>query len=401
MNQLRRSGPTGALVFLSVVVLVLGAASAARAELRMSEAVVVDADELIDENLTLQAANIAMHGHVTGDLVAIGGTIVIDGVVEGDVLALGGQVTLTGEVGGDVRVLAGSTIVDGPVAGDVLAGGGMVVMGSTVDGDALLGAATLQVGGAIGRDVVGYGSDVQLDAAVSGDVDMEGEHLALGGRLRVDGDLDWTGAPGVTRAPGAVVGGVYAVHPVVPTPRWVGPLFAGLQLFVGMLVLGLLWLALFSGFVHRAMQTVRDRPLLCLGLGTLVVVGAPLLAVATMLFGFFFGGLMLAGVLLALFGIALSLTMPLVALVLGKRFSGRDADVLGLWLPYALVLALLAALVQVPVLGALVAVVVVVTGLGGLVLTLVPTFRGTTSPQLEPVGRPAPATTAPVAEAAQ
>jgi cytoskeletal protein CcmA (bactofilin family) len=375
-------------IALAILGVIAGVHRPALAEVRTGEAVVVGADEIVGENLSASAANVAVHGHVQGDLVVGGGTIVVDGVVDGDVLAVGGQVTITGDVGGDVRTLAGSVIVDGPVGGDVLASGGMVTLGSTIDGDAVVGAATVKVGGAIGHDLLVAGSDTQLEGAVGGDVDARGEHLVLGDRVRVDGDLDWTGPPGVTRAPGAVVAGVYAVHPVSAPPVWLGPLFTGLQLFVGMLVVGLLWLAVFAGFATRAMQTLRERPLASLAVGVVVVVAAPILAFAVGVFGLFFGGPWLAGIFLAIFGIALSLTMPLVALALGRRLTGRDADVVGLWLPYALVLALLAAIVQVPVLGGLVAVVVVVTGLGALALTLVPTLRFTSRPGLDTVPLP-------------
>ena len=384
----RRSIP-----LLSLAVPLLAAAVLARpaaAEVRTGEAVVVAEDEVIDENLTIAAANVSVHGHVTGDLVVTGGTIVVDGTIDGDVLAFGGQVTITGETGGDVRAMAGSTIVDGPVGGDVAAAGGMVTLASTVDGDALIGAATVKVGGAIARDLTVDGTDTTIDGGVGGDVDAQGDHLVLGDGARVDGDLDWTGAPGVTRGAGAIVTGVYAIHPVTPPPVWLGPAFAGLQLFVGMLVVGLLWLSVFAGFAQRAMQTLRDRPLTCAASGLVVLVGGPILGLAVGVFGLLFGGPWLAGILFAGFAIALSLTLPLVALALSKRLTGRDADVVGLWLPYALVLALIAALFQIPVLGALVAVVVVATGLGAIGLTLVPTLRFTSHPSLDTAPLPPP-----------
>ncbi len=381
------------LAFSSVALLVVvaaGLSSPARAEVRTGEAVVVGRDELVDENLNVSAANVSVHGHVTGDLVVTGGTIVIDGRVDGDVLAAGGQVTVTGDIGGDVRLLAGSVIVDGPVGGDVTAAGGMVTLGSLVDGDALVGAATVRIGGSIARDLLVAGTDLALDGGVGGDVDAQGEHLVLGDRARVDGDLDWTGSPGVTRAPGAVVAGVYAIHPVTPPPMWLAPAFAGLQLFVGMLIVGLLWLSVFAGFAQRAMQTLHDRPLASAAVGVLVLVGAPFVVLACGVFGLLLGGPWLAAILFACFAIAASLALPLVALALGKRLTGRDADVVGLWLPYALVLALLAALMQVPVLGAVLAFVVFAGGLGAIGLTLVPTLRFTSHPSLDTAPLPPP-----------
>jgi cytoskeletal protein CcmA (bactofilin family) len=386
----RRSIPLLSVAVPLLAAVVGGLARPAAAEVRTGEAVVVGKDETIAENLTITAANVSVHGHVEGDLVVAGGTIVVDGTVEGDVLATGGQVTINGDVGGDVRALAGSIIVDGPVAGDVTAAGGMITLGSTVDGDAFVGGGTVKIGGSIGRDLRVAGTDTTLDGGVGGDVVAQGEHLVLGEHTRVDGDLDWTGMPGVTRENGAVVGGVYAVHPVTPPPVWLGAAFAGLQLFVGMLVVGLLWLSIFSGFAQRAMQTLRDRPLTCTALGVVALVAAPITGFATGLFGLFVGGPWLAGILFACFGIALSLTVPLVALALGKRLTGRDADVVGLWLPYTLVLALLAALFQIPVLGAAVALIVVTTGLGGIVLTLVPTLRFASHPSLDTAPLPAP-----------
>jgi cytoskeletal protein CcmA (bactofilin family) len=372
-----------------------GVAHAHAGRLRSGDIVVIDPDDVILGNLYASGANVTMHGHVTGDLVVAGGTVVVDGEVDGDVLGFGGQVILHGPVGGDVRVAGGSVALDAPVRGDVVVGAGMVTLGGDVDGDALLLAGTAQVDGSVDGAVFVTASDTAVNGTVGGDVVAEGETLKVGPRARLEGDLEWTGAPHIERDDGASIAGRVTVHPTTTTTttapaRWLSRVFGGLQLFVGLYALGLFWWSLFTGFALRAAETLRARPGASFGAGIAAFVGVPLTALALGVVGLIVGGAWLAPITLALFALATALAFPLVAGALGQRL--RRARDTGLGWPLALVLFVTVVLVQLPVVGALVGLVVVCFGLGALALTLGPTLRFARAPS--PDTAPLPATSA-------
>jgi hypothetical protein len=363
---------------LSLVVpcaLLFGAASAARAEVRSGDTVVVGAEERVAGNLYISAATVLMHGTVDGDLVVAGGTIVVDGHVIGDVLVAGGDVEIRGAVDGDLRAAAGSLLVEpsigqSGVRGDVTVAGGDVTLTSAVGGNAFVAGATVTVGD-VGGDVLVAADEVVLLGKVAGDVDIGGNRARLEPLSAVAGRLVFTG-DALVRAPGAVVVGTVVEH---PGPSTAGVMFVmWLQGLVGICVFGALWFTLFRDFATRATSTLTHQPARSLWVGLLVLLVSPLVLGIAFAVGLVVGGWWIAGIGAVVYATALATTFPLVAAAVAQRvMSSRDHanGALPTWAMLG-VLVVLSIAAAVPVVGGLLGCAIAVFGLGAVVLTARP-----------------------------
>lgn len=378
----------------------LGVAAPLRAEVRAGDSVLVKLGEVIEGNLYATGATITVHGVVKGDLVAAGGTIYVDGPVGGDVLAVGGQLTLAGLVDGDVRGMAGQVSLLAPIGGDAALGGGNVHVGADVAGDALVASGSASIGGAVGRGLYVASGDTRVASRVGGDLIAQGGRLTLEDGAQVNGDVRYAGPEDVVRESGSLVAGAIIQRPLPGAgPRWLMTLLGWVQLLVGMFVLGLLWLTLFRGFAQRSMHALRTRPALSFGVGTAVLLGTPPAIGLVLVLGSVLGGAWLGLFGLAIYGMAIALTFPFIAATLGLAVTRRAPIGIGnLWWPLLGALVPLTILMQVPVLGPLVALACATFGLGAIAVTLLPTLRFTRSPTVETA--PLPSTPAAPARSA-
>ena len=120
-NLLKLLGGLFLLVFL-----LMGLATPAQAfETRSGDTVIVEADEVIDDDLYVTANTFTLKGTVKGDLVVVGNSIKIasTGVIEQDLMAAGQSVVIEGQVGDDARISGAGLVVadDGEVADDLVA----------------------------------------------------------------------------------------------------------------------------------------------------------------------------------------------------------------------------------------------------------------------------------------
>ncbi|NOH03260.1 MAG: hypothetical protein HND47_15515 [Chloroflexi bacterium] len=92
-------------VFSIFALLALTIATPALAfEGREGDVVVIEADEVIDDDLYVSANEFTLEGTVKGDLFVAGNVITINGTVEGDLFAGGNSVIINGTVMDDVRI---------------------------------------------------------------------------------------------------------------------------------------------------------------------------------------------------------------------------------------------------------------------------------------------------------
>ncbi len=68
---------------------VVFAFTAAHAEARHGDVVVVEVAEVIEHNLYVSGGNVTIHGRVKGDVIVTGNSVMLDGTVDGDVLVHG------------------------------------------------------------------------------------------------------------------------------------------------------------------------------------------------------------------------------------------------------------------------------------------------------------------------
>ncbi|ELY55034.1 hypothetical protein C493_11822 [Natronolimnohabitans innermongolicus JCM 12255] len=292
-------------------------------------------------------------GETVDELEAFAGTVVVEGTVTGDLSAVAGDVRIEGEVGGDAEIAAGSVTIEGTVEGDLEAAGGSVTIadGGDVGGDLLVGAASVAIDGTVAGDA-GIGAEtIQLgdDAEIAGDLrydgTLEGNTDAVAGEITEDSSIGVDIAPTVP----SVASALFALYTLV------------LNLLLGA---ALLWLfPRFSGRVASRVATDPVRTGLA-GLGLLV--GVPILLVATaitvigipfaVIGGFAFAFVVWVGIVYGRFAVA----AWLLSLV----------DVTNRWLALVVGMIAGAALTQIPYLGGLLNFVVFLLGLGALGIAL-------------------------------
>jgi cytoskeletal protein CcmA (bactofilin family) len=285
--------------------------------------------------------------------------------VNGDVIAAGGTITISGPVRGSVRSAGGNLTINGSVGEDVVAAGGMVDIApnASVGRDILLGVSSATIASPVGRNMHANVGTLQLT-----------ERAMIGGNLR------YTSNQEAAIASGAIVRG--QIERSTPTANrslsplgWVGFIaLRWLRSLVGLFILGLLLVLLFPDFSRSAVRTISNAPWRSLGLGVLLLIGIPIIALILLIVGLFVGGWWLVLIALMLFGVVLVLGYIVAGLRLGRwvlTWIGQRQAHLALALLVGL--ALLTLLSLVPFVGFVIALLAVLFGMGALVWALVRT----------------------------
>ena len=171
--------------------------SAYAAEFREGGTVIINADEVIDDDLFIGAEKVEVHGTIKGDLFAAGTFVEFDGYVEGSLIIMGQSLTVDGQIDGSLYG-AGYSLELGPradVARNVYFGGFSLTTadGSMVGRGLHVGGYQALLSGEVQDDVMIGGATLELDGVVGGDV-----------RGEVGEESDTTGMPFIPVFPGAV-----------------------------------------------------------------------------------------------------------------------------------------------------------------------------------------------------
>lgn len=319
------TGLGGVAVLLVLLLAATGSASAL--EERTGQTVVIEAGEVIGDDLLVSAETFVLNGTVKGDIIAVGGSMTIGptGVVEGDLMAAGREVVVDGVVKDDVRIAGAALKVgSGGQIGDDLMGAGYsleTAPGSKIGGslffvgsqallagevaeDAAVGVGGLSLQGAVGGDVkasVGSQQNAMPFSPFSFMPDMPAiptvpNGLTIGSGASVGGSLSYT-APQQASIPTGVVEGPVNYTQTAPKPERTAPerrpvglpafgLLAGAWLLglvrntVTLLIVGLLLAWLAPGLARRGSELVKAKPWPSLGWGAVAFFGVWVAAAA-------------------------------------------------------------------------------------------------------------------------
>jgi hypothetical protein len=357
---------------LAGILIGLAPASTHAAEVRSADAVVVGADETIEDDLYAFGRFVVVQGRVNGDVIAFGETISVTGTVTGDVIAAGRTVGLGGQVDGSARVAGNTITVDGRIGQDLIVASGSVLVSPSgrVERDVLAGSGSATLHGPVGRDVVGGVGTVDLIGTVGRTVRVGVGRLRLADTAVVGGDLIYESEAEATIAPGARVDGRIERRVPERRERTPGPLDLAidwLRALVGLLALGLVVVLVFPGFSRRTVEVLRTSPWGSLGIGFALFLGMPVAAAFVFGLGLVVGGWWLGPVALAVYAILLAISLPLAGLFVGRWALDRlgQRGIHGVWaLLLGLVLLTLVGLV--PWIGPLVIAVAALFALGAL-----------------------------------
>lgn len=406
----KRWGSIAAIGFVLLSLFAFGLVQSAHAaEIREGEEVIVEAGEVIEDDLIISATRIEVNGTVQGDLIASGQEIIVNGTVEGSLLFGGQLLELNGDVEGSVYG-GGYALTIGPEANvgrNAYFGGFSLVAesGSVIARDLYAGDYQTLLRGEIGQDVVVGGSALEIDGTVGGNV--RGEVSESGGPApfmpNFPGAVSAV-SPGLRIAESADIGGsVNVVRTAAPSGEGqqapqrspAATLFrerAGE--FIALLIVGGLLLRFWPGMVQAASAKVREKPLPSFGWGFLVTViffvAVPIaiiiLVVLAILgnlvtFGSLLGDILgvggaTLGFAISVFAFTLAVVSKIIVAYLGGRFIlARVAPQMepGGWTDFwMLVLGVLIyeILRAIPVAGWLIGVVVTLAGLGAIWLVM-------------------------------
>jgi len=417
------------IVGLTLLISMLAVPGVQAFEGRGGDVVVIEADEVIEDDLYVGAGEFRLDGTVKGDLFVVGGTLTINGVVEGDLVAAGQSVIVNGTVADDARIAGYALIVEGQVADDLIAAGFSLgnQSDSNVGGDLLYGGYQALLAGTIGGDVEIGGGAVEIAGAIEGDakVDVGGTDpdegmppgfpfmptlptvpsvpaggLTVRDSASIGGDLDYT-ANVRADVPDGVVAGETAFTQYVETKaekerevrkpsamflvgRWFLRQFRRLLTF---LLIGVAMMWLVPDWTREIAKNVEIQPLPSLGWGAVAIVafGAVMFAlvIATILLAVIFGVVtlgelagrfaVLGGLLTGGMGFSFSLlwryvTTIVISLLVGQLFLRlfKSPAEDHRWWPMLLGVVVFIAITAVPVLGWLAKLGTVLLGLGAI-----------------------------------
>jgi len=333
----------------------------------------------------------ALAERVEGDAFIAGGRSHLDGHVGGNALATGGAVEVRGEIAEDLYAAGGDVRIEAIVHGNARIAGGTVFLERDTDiaGNATVAGGSIEQSGRVGGNLQVFGGRVRINGAVDGNVDIASEDIHIGPDAVIRGRLTYQGPGRPQVADGAVIaGGIERRH-----RQWrglgeesgLGRALAGVLhalWFAGVLLSGILLVAVFPRFTREAAATARRDTLTSLGLGAALLVAVPILAL--MLFVTIIG-IPLGFATLMGYGLLLMLGYLTAALAVGdwllERSRPAEAGNAG-WRMLFLLVALvgIALLRWVPWIGGVAVFVLFVTGLGAFSLRSIRGYRGEAGP---------------------
>lgn len=355
---------------LAIVCLVLaGFAAAAQAD---------DTARASFGDMRLSAGDkVTIDEYVNGNAFAAAGRIDVREGIRRNAFLTGGDVTVTGPIGRNLYVAGGDIRLEGTVDGKVRAAGGKirVAPGARIQGRATIAGGSIEVDGEIGGELRAFGESIVVNGIVKGDAELAGESIRIGPQARIDGRLNYRSGADIKVDPQAQV--AQGVEEVKESDRhWArrvfhgGPMFGGVSVSLGMVLLGALLILAAPRFSREAAALVRSEPWQGAGTGFVMLIGVPFVIVV---------------LLITIIGIPLALLMVfgyLVLLLLGYLTAAIFVGDLALgrinaaklespwWRVLFMFLALLAIAIirQVPLLGGLAIAILFCVGIGAFTL---------------------------------
>lgn len=314
---------------------------------------------------------------VAGDAFIAAGRSYLEGRVGGDAVITGGEVEVRGSVGDDLYAAGGEVRIEATVDGNTRAAGAnvRVTRGANLRGSASLAGGRVEVAGQVGRSLQAFGEHIDINGRIAGDVQLTGEDIRIGPDAWIGGRVTYRSRNEMQVDPRARIEGGIERRPrrIKEWGRGLGEVawgFGRVLFFLGVLVLGALFVLAAPEFSRQAPATIRSDMLASLGLGLAMVVAVPFAAVLMMvtIIGIPVGLSVLAG-----YALLLMLGYLVGALFLGDLAlmrAGESRAASRGWRIVFLLLALvvLALLRRVPAVGGLAVLLVFLAGVGALTL---------------------------------
>lgn len=382
-----------AMVVTSLLAALSMPSPASAAEYRKADSVVVQKDEIVKNDLIFVGGLGRIDGTVDGDVVSFGDTLTVNGHVTGDVISFGRHVRINGQVDGNVRAFTNMMTISGTVNKNITNFTESIDLDerAKVGGSVTLFAEAAAFEGKIGRDVLAYFDRLSLSGPVGGGLKLRGKHLTIGPSAEIAGRAVFEqvgrGQPDVS--PRAKLSTPLEVKRITRRPDYARASFYIWKLIwtATAFVFGLVMIFLMPKYSEETLASA-GRYGASFGLGVLVLIGMPILAVlasATVV------GLAIGLTALFLWLAATYATQVFVGAWLGQRLLGPASGATGLVGRMALGLILLRVLTLLPYVGLFFKVVILLWGMGAMSLALYKRLQPPPLASSEPAPAPLPA----------
>jgi cytoskeletal protein CcmA (bactofilin family) len=336
---------------------------------RSGDKIVIQAGDVVNDDLYIGANEFALDGTVNGDVVAFAQTVTVNGTVNGNLITAAQTVVVNGVVTGSIR-MAGSVLFVGEnarIGGDILGAGYSLEFrkGSTVGRDAVLAGGQILLAADVTRNVTAATAALEIDGTIGGDVKAEvgeasharsgppptmymsqstvpvpsvKEGLTIDPSAKIAGSLQYTQTNDLSFPAGVVGGKITRTQPPAeqnkPSPQETAALkvaqwgFGLARSLITLLLIGLFLLWLFPGFTKGLGEKLQTKPWPSLGWGIVTFAGFFFLILltifVTILGALFFGLLTLGGLSASIFGLGiLTLLATIIAFVLATSFVAK------------------------------------------------------------------------------
>ena len=389
--------------------------------------VIIEAGEIINDDLYIGANRFVLEGTVDGDLVVGAREIVINGRVIGDLWGAAQNIIINGTIEDDAHLAGGIILLESnaQIRDDLLASGFGVEMvaGASLGGDLVSSGYQTLMAGQVGKSALVSSNAVDVRGSISGDLEASvgdpnqrrlpfsafslipntppietlAPGLMVAETAQIGGNLIYESPAQIEIPEGAVAGAVQfeEMQPEdnqqpgkdpnqTPTIRW---LLKTVKKLVALLFLASLITWLFPGLIKKSVKSLKSKPGPSVGVGALIFFLFPVLAflvilvfvLLVLLFNFFgLGNLAGIFILVGLTVLMLLVTGFLVAVIylakiilgfwLGERIL-TGLNIQGspsVFLTTLLGVFLIAVFISVPWIGWLLSFVVDLFGLGAL-----------------------------------
>jgi cytoskeletal protein CcmA (bactofilin family) len=349
---------------------------------------VIEADQVVDNDLFLAGETVEIYGTINGDVYVAGGEVLIDGTINGDLLVAGGQVIISGTITQDARLLGGQINFSGTVNRNLtLAGGSINLLPTAVLGNNLViagGNATIQTE-VPGNLTLGVGT-VLLSSRVGGDVQAGVGNLHLTNEALIEGNLRYLSDRDLRLSGNATVSGqIERVPPESLKPqdldrsrqefiqgaRMATNAFHYISL-ISSAILGLLIIRFLPNFSYRAITLIEERPAATFVTGLITLLVSP--AIILLLFLLIIT-IPLSFLSIAIFTLAVYTARLFFIYWLGARLLNRLKRQAGRHTTFLIGAGIYYLLTAIAIIGPLTLLVATIFGLGALVLAKKRTYE--------------------------
>ena len=284
MNHKTNRSPRPFSVLLLLLTLLAPCASHA-IEFTSTNQFQVAQDQSIPEELWLQAETVDIAGKTANDLFCIGSTCTLSGEFAEDLWSAGRIVTYSGSTRQHVRLAATSISFSGAAGNNVMCFGTTadITEQARINGNVLMGGETCFFQGKTTGNLTMFAVHATLSGTVDGTAVILSDDIVVQSGTHIKGNLEYLSKNELILNAGVIIDGKLVRRSLPVTPQadtsWRSTLLTQAYFFMGILLAGLLWAALFPEATGFAVGMIRESSLKCLLTGLIALVVIPLIVI--------------------------------------------------------------------------------------------------------------------------